>query len=363
MNRGARRLTAEELERYSRQIVLDVVGPRGQRKLMDAKVGIIGLGGLGSPAAMQLAAMGIGHLRVVDCDVVELSNLHRQYLYGTSSIGFPKAEVAARRLRDLNPAIEIEPRTVSVNSSTAAEVVDGMDVIVDGLDRITPRYAINRACLSLGVPYVFGAAIMTYGTAKTVIPHETACLECFQGGLEDDRIEKCATVGVHPSVLGIISSVEVSEAVRIVTGEKPQLASKIFCCDIWDMRFDEVEIMRSEKCPACGSKPSSAFRLKERLITDICSRSGKRAFMIAPRADLDLDMGRLYAYLEGNDMKIDVRGELGATFDLGPRGKASVLKSGVMVIEGVNEEEDAFELYRGIIADGLSVPMSKIRGE
>ena len=351
------------MERYSRQIVLDVLGPRGQRSLIDAKVCLVGLGGLGSPAAMQLAAMGIGHLRLVDCDVVELSNLHRQYLYGTSSIGFSKAEAATRRLRDLNPAINIEPRTVSVNSNTALDVVDGMDVVVDGLDRIAPRYALNRACLQLGVPYVFGAAIMTYGTVKTVIPRKTACLECFQGGLDDERIEKCATVGVHPSVLGVVSSVEVSEAVRIVIGEKPQLAEKLFFCDIWDMRFDEIEIARSEICPACGSRPSSFPVSREKLITDVCARSGKRTFLITPMMDLDLDMRALYAFLTKNDLRIVVRGELGATFKPSQRRKASILKSGVMVVEGVRDEKDAFGMYERIVVDGLSISMDRIRGK
>jgi len=307
--------------------------------------------------------MGIGHLRLVDCDVVELSNLHRQHLYGTSSIGISKAEAATRRLRDLNPAINIEPSTVSVNNNTALDLVDGMDVVVDGLDRIVPRYALNRACLRLGVPYVFGAAIMTYGTVKTVIPHKTACLECFQGGLEDERIEKCATVGVHPSVLGVVSSVEVSEAVRVVIGEKPRLADRLFFCDIWDMKFDEVEIARSEICPACGSQPSSFPVSRERLITDICARSGKRTFMITPMTDLDLDMRALYAYLTENDQKVVAEGKLGATFKLSQSRKASVLKSGVMVVEGARDEKDAFGLYEKIVVDGLSIPIDRIRGE
>jgi adenylyltransferase/sulfurtransferase len=360
-NEGVYHLSNKVLERYSRQIVLDKIGYRGQRKLIDAKVCVVGLGGLGSPAVLQLAAMGVGHLRLVDCDVVELSNLHRQHLYGVSHLGYPKVEVAAKRLRDLNPEIEIEPLTLSVNSGTAEDVVRGMDVIVDGLDRITPRYALNRACLKAGVPYVFGAAIMTYGTAKTVIPHETACLECFQGGLEDERIEKCAVVGVHPSVLGVIASVEVSEAIRIVLGERPQLADKLFCCDIWDMRFDEVEIKRSECCPVCGSRPSSPpLPLKENLITDLCARSGGRTFLITPRTDLDLNLEDLTILLERSSFTICVKARLGLTFKIDASKKGSILKSGVMVLEGINDEDDALAFYRRIVSEGLSVTLSRI---
>lgn len=360
-NEGVRRLSNRELERYSRQIVLDRIGYRGQRKLIDAKVCVVGLGGLGSPAVMQLASMGIGHLRLVDCDVVELSNLHRQHLYDVSHLGYPKVEVAAKRLHALNPEIELEPLTLSVNSATAEDVVRGMDVIVDGLDRITPRYALNRACLKTRVPYVFGAAIMTYGTAKTVIPYETACIECFQGGLEDESIEKCAVVGVHPSVLGVIASVEVSEAIRIVLGERPRLADKLFCCDIWDMRFDEVEIKRSESCPVCGSRPSShPLPLKEKLITDLCARSGARTFLITPRIDLDLNLEDLTNLLERSSCTISVKAELGLTFKIDASKRGSILKSGVMVLESMNDEDDALAFYRRIVSEGLSIPLSRI---
>jgi adenylyltransferase/sulfurtransferase len=206
-------LSERELDFYSRQIVLTEIGYNGQLKLRNARVCLVGLGGLGSPAALQLVAMGVGYLRLVDRDVVELSNLQRQHLYGVNFVGYPKVEVAAKRLRELNPNIEIEPLPLSLNANNAEDVVKDMDVVIDGLDRMSPRYAVNKACLKLEVPYVFGAAIMTYGSVSTIIPNKTPCLECFQGNLEDDSMPTCAVVGVHPSVLSIIASVEVSEAV------------------------------------------------------------------------------------------------------------------------------------------------------
>lgn len=360
-NEGLRRLSDKEIERYSRQIVLDKIGYRGQRRLIEAKVCVVGLGGLGSPVVFQLAAMGIGHLRLVDCDVVELSNLHRQYLYDVNNLGYPKVEVAAKKLHELNPEIKIEPLTVAVNSGTAEDVIKGMDVVVDGLDRITPRYAINRACMKASVPYVFGAAIMTYGTVKTIIPHESACLECFQGGIEEENVEKCAVVGVHPSVLGIIASVEVSEVVRIALGEKPQLADKLFCCDIWDMKFDEIEIQRSEDCRVCGSKSSSPpVLLKEPMVTELCARDGKRSLLIAPRHDLNLNMRELKSYLLEKKAVIQINAELGVTFSLDPGIKVSFLKSGVAVIEGMDEVDSALAFYEKIIIDGLAIPRSQV---
>ncbi|MHA1263213.1 MAG: HesA/MoeB/ThiF family protein [Candidatus Freyarchaeota archaeon] len=191
-------LSDEELEFYSRQIVLTEIGYTGQLKLRNARVCVVGLGGLGSPAALQLAAAGVGYLRLVDHNIVELSNLQRQHLYSVDYLGYPKVEVAARRLHELNPNIEIDPLPLSLTVSNAEEIVRDMDVVIDGLDRMTPRYALNRACLKTGVPYVFGAAIMTFGNMSTIIPGRTPCLECFQGNLSDDRMPTCAVVGVHP---------------------------------------------------------------------------------------------------------------------------------------------------------------------
>ncbi|MBS7654597.1 HesA/MoeB/ThiF family protein [Candidatus Bathyarchaeota archaeon] len=169
-NINVTKLSESELEFYSRQIALSEIGYGGQLKLANSSVCIAGLGGLGSPVALQLAAMGVGHIRLVDQDIVELSNLHRQILYGANFVGYPKVEVAAKRLKELNPHIEVEPLPISINADNAEDIVKGMDVIVDGLDRMTPRYAINRACQKNSVPYIFAAALMTFGNISTILP-------------------------------------------------------------------------------------------------------------------------------------------------------------------------------------------------
>jgi adenylyltransferase/sulfurtransferase len=168
--------SSEELERYSRQIVLKAIGTEGQARLKNARVCVVGIGGLGCVSALQLTAMGVGYIRLVDQDVVDLTNLHRQPVYDVSSIGYPKVEVAEKKLKSLNPNVETDPLTLIVDSNTAESIVKGVEVVVDGLDRFVPRYAINRACLKLKVPYVFGGAIETYGNVSTIIPGETACL-------------------------------------------------------------------------------------------------------------------------------------------------------------------------------------------
>jgi adenylyltransferase/sulfurtransferase len=147
----------KEIEFYSRQIVLKDIGYAGQLKLKNAKVCVVGLGGLGCPIATQLTAMGVGYLRLIDRDVIELSNLQRQHLYGPKFVGYPKVEVAAKRLEELNPYIDIEPLPISLNERNVEKFLKGMDVVIDGLDRMDVRYAVNRACIKLKIPYIFGA--------------------------------------------------------------------------------------------------------------------------------------------------------------------------------------------------------------
>jgi len=354
-------LSDAELELYSRQIVLSEIGYSGQLRLKNAKVCVVGLGGLGSPAALQLAAMGVGYLRIVDRDVVETSNLQRQHLYSVKFSGYPKVEVAAQRLRELNPNVEIEPLPLSLNMNNAEDIIRGMEVVVDGLDRMTPRYALNRACQKIGVPYVFGAAIMSFGNVSTIIPGKTPCLECFQGNLDDEMLPTCAVVGVHPSILNIIASIEVSEAVKIILGEEPRLSNKMLHCDIGDMVFEEVEVSRAENCPVCGSKPSDPpVELKQKLVSEVCGREGRRVFVITPRRNLELNMDKLYSLLKNNGFEIKVKADLGVTFDGGLKGMTSILKSGIMITQGANNEEEAYDFYRKIIIDELKVSRSDI---
>jgi molybdopterin/thiamine biosynthesis adenylyltransferase len=337
-------LSEEELEYYSRQVVMAEMGYNAQLKLKNSKACLVGLGGLGSPASMQLATMGVGHLRIVDRDVVELANLHRQHLYGVDDVGYPKVEAAAKRLHSLNPYIKIEPLPLSVNEANAEDLVRDVDVVVDGLDSMAARYAINRACVKLGVPYVFGAAITTTGNLSTIIPGETACLECFYGNLDDKKLPKCGVVGVHPSLVNIIASLEVSEAIRILTGKQPRLANKLLHFDLDEMEFNEIQLSKVESCPVCGEHPSgSPMPLKRELVEEICGRKGK-VFVIVPEENLDVDFGGLKSYLAKKGYNLKVEGILGLTFNL-KDVKASVLKSGIVILEGVKGKDEVLKFF------------------
>lgn len=322
------------------------MGYNAQLKLKNSKACLVGVGGLGSPVSMQLAAMGVGHLRIVDRDVVEVTNLHRQHLYGVDSVGYPKVEAATKRLQKLNPYITVEPLPLSVNQTNAEELVEGMDVVVDGLDSMAARYAINRACTKLGVPYVFGAAITTTGNVSTIIPGKTACLECFYGNLDDKKLPKCGVVGVHPSLVNIIASLEVSEAIRIITGKQPRLANKLLNFDLEELEFNEINLSKVDSCPVCGKNPSSsAMPLEHELVEEICGRKGKKVFVIVPEKNLDVNLHDLKAVLVKKGFSLKVEGKLGLTSSL-QDVKVSVLKSGITILEGLKEKDQALKLFR-----------------
>jgi molybdopterin/thiamine biosynthesis adenylyltransferase len=316
-----------------------------------------GWGGLGSVAAKQLASMGVGHLRLVDYDVVEASNLQRQHLYDMSKVGYPKVEVAAARLAKLNPYISVEPLPLAIGTHNAEELVEGMNVVVDGLDRMAPRYALNRACVRLGVPYVFGGAVSMHGNVSSILPGETACLECFQGSVEDETVPSCSILGVHPSILGLIASVEVYEATHVLLNQRPGLAGKLLYCNLESLDFVTVKLSRVDECPVCGSRPRPSAKVsKRRLVTELCARQGRRTFAILPPEDLALDMEQIYGLLANRGYEVRARGRLGVTFTWDSEGLASLLASGILIVEGARDEQQAIDLYSSLVDNGLGIP-------
>lgn len=356
-----RELTDGEIERYSRQIVLRDIGYEGQTKLANAKVCIVGLGGLGSPLAVQLTAMGVGSLRLVDRDVVEWSNLHRQHLYGAGDVGYPKVEAAAKRLRAMNPDLELELLPLSLNVDNIGEILTGVDVVVDGLDRIETRYAVNRGVVRLKLPYVFAAAIEAFGNATTILPGETPCLECFYPNFTDDALPTCAVAGVHPAILNIVSSIQVSEAVRIIIGEKPKLAGQLFFCDLRDLSFEKIPLQRQQSCPVCGANPKNPPpALRRRLVEELCGREGKRCFIINPRQNMNLPMEELGKVVEARGLPIKVKAQYGLSLDYSAKISMNILKSGVMIVDGVGGEEETLKIYEDLLLTPLKIPRSSI---
>ncbi len=344
-------LSPDELAYYSRQLVLAEIGSIGQMRLKGARVLVAGVGGLGCQLSVQLASMGMGYLRLVDRDVVEMSNLQRQHLYDFDVVGYPKVEAAENRLRKLNPFIEIEAIPASVNNRTAPKLVEGVDLVVDGLDRLTPRLALNRACVERGIPYIYGAVITHVGNVSTIVPGETPCLECWQGGIDEANVPTCATVGVTPSVISIIASIQVSEAVRIILGKKPNLASKLLFFDLDELSLEKVNLAKAEACKVCGTPSASSS--EDDPVEEICGRTGKRVFTITPLKLLDLNLGEIEDKLTLLDLKKSLSTRLGLTFSDGSGLSGSIFTTGVAVFEGADSRANATSLYRKLTGVGI----------
>ncbi|MFX0077742.1 MAG: ThiF family adenylyltransferase [Candidatus Hermodarchaeota archaeon] len=238
-------------ERYQRFVVLRDVGEEGLQRIRKSKVAVIGIGGLGSISATKLVTLGVDHLRIVDSDVVDATNLQRQFLYREKDIGKQKVHLAARRLRPLNPEVTIEPIEVQLTKDTVDDLVKDMDVIIDGLDRFAPRYILNDACCRQKVPYIFAGALGATGNLTTILPGKTACLECIYGGVDDAQQPSCHTIGVYPTLLGVVANIQVHEALRIILGHSPRLAGHLLFVDLNSLRFDQFPIARHDTCVAC----------------------------------------------------------------------------------------------------------------
>jgi len=339
-------LTPEEMAYYSRQLVLADIGPSGQARLKKAKVLVAGVGGLGCQSSAQLTSMGVGFLRLVDKDVVETSNLQRQHLYDFGVVGYPKAEAAALRLRRMNPYVEVEPLPMAINPWTAGGLLDGIDLVLDGLDRLTPRLALNRACVERGIPYIFGAAITHVGNTTTVVPGESPCLECWQGSIDESAIPTCATVGVTPSVISVVASIQVSEAVRILLGKKPLLSGKLFYVDMAELDFQSVSLAKVPSCHACGSGQTEPPPFEP--VSEVCGRDGRRVFTISPKEPARLQMATLSSRVKAAGLNVDLASGLGVTASRDGL-RVSFFSTGCAVVEGAESRDEAVSLYARVV--------------
>jgi adenylyltransferase/sulfurtransferase len=343
---GGSELSAKELDRFSRQVMLEEIGYTGQLKLKNAKICVVGVGGLGNPITSRLAAMGVGTLRIVDRDVIELSNLHRQTMFDESDVGQVKVEVAAKKLQKLNPDCKIEALAVSVNDYTAIEVVEGFDVVIDALDSVNARYALNKACVKFGIPFVTGAAVGVSGQAFTILPKESACYYCMFPDLNEDTMPTCSIEGVHPSILSIVGGIEVSEAVKIIIGKKPSLSQRILHIDLENLDFTSTRTFRAEECPICGTGKIASVPKQELILEELCGRNrGKRTYSITPTETFDIDADKVSIIAKKQGFTVENLGDLGLsmrTNDL----SVSFMKKGSAVIVGSKDESDAILLYK-----------------
>jgi sulfur-carrier protein adenylyltransferase/sulfurtransferase len=277
-------LSPEELSRYARHLVLPEVGVEGQRRLKAGRVLVVGAGGLGSPAALYLAAAGVGTLGVVDADRVEFSNLQRQILHATESVGTSKVASAVERIRQVNPGVQVVPHDLRLTSANALDVVRDYDVIVDGSDNFPTRYLLNDACGLLGKPDVYGSIYRFDGQASVFWAGRGPCYRClYREPPPPELVPSCAEGGVLGVLPGIIGSLQALEAIKLLLGAGETLVGRLVLFDALRLRFRELTVERDPACPLCGERPTIHALVDYEAFCGV-PREDAGALEVAPRA-------------------------------------------------------------------------------
>jgi sulfur-carrier protein adenylyltransferase/sulfurtransferase len=250
-------LSVDEVRRYSRHLIIPDVGMGGQRRLKNAKVLCVGAGGLGSPALMYLAAAGVGTLGVIDFDVVDESNLQRQIIHGQSDVGRPKAESAASSIREINPLVEVIVHNEPLSTDNVMDIFAGYDLIVDGTDNFATRYMVNDAAVLLGKPYVWGSIYRFDGQASVFWAENGPCYRClYPEPPPPGMVPSCAEGGVLGVLCASIGSIQVNEAIKLITGIGDSLVGRLMIYDALEMSYRSVKVRKDPECPLCGKNPT-----------------------------------------------------------------------------------------------------------
>jgi molybdopterin/thiamine biosynthesis adenylyltransferase len=327
---------------YSRQTIIREIGASGQEKLCRARVAVVGVGGLGSVSSLYLTLAGVGYIRVIDQDTVEPHNLHRQILYTHDDLHYPKAEAAAKRLSKQNPLIQVKAYSENVNAGNVEKLIAGVDVVVDGLDNMQTRHIVNRACVKLHIPYVFGAAIALEGNVSVFNPPQTGCLECLMPSQAEASGATCNTVGIIGATTGVIGSIQALETIKLLTGAGQTLQGKLMVCDFRDMDFTTIPIAENPHCPVCHGKPEAPVG-GERLVW-LC---GKDTANINPENPLTMNLSEVCEKIKQH-YQIRLKSQLALIFCSGDL-EVSLFSGGRMLIKGVKEEKTALAVYREIM--------------
>jgi sulfur-carrier protein adenylyltransferase/sulfurtransferase len=254
-------LEAGELARYGRHLSLPEIGPEGQSRLRAARVLVVGAGGLGSPAAMYLAAAGVGTIGLVDFDQVERSNLQRQILYSDADVGRGKLTAAAERLTGINPHVALELHETRLRADNAVDIVQAYDLVLDGTDNFATRYLVNDVCVHLGIPNVYGSVLRFEGQASVFAAGDGPCYRClFREPPPAGLVPSCAEAGVMGVLPGIVGSIQATEAIKLITGAGEPLVGRLLLVDALTMTFRSIDIRRDRECPACGTREITVLR-------------------------------------------------------------------------------------------------------
>ena len=329
---------------YSRQIILEELGECGQKKLFNSKIGIIGLGGLGSISSLYLALSGVNFLRLIDQDTIEENNLHRQVLYRDTDLRLPKVEVAKKRLSEFNANLKIEAVSENLRRSNVIEMIDGLDCVVDGLDNMSTRYILNEACVKLNIPYIYGGAIGLEGNVSVFNPPNTPCLRCVYPNINDRDLPTCDTRGVIGATVGVIGNIQALEAIKMISGIKGTLEGKLLFADLRTMDFVSTDLKINPNCSVCNDNSDSALTHEENL-TWFC---GGDTVNVNPVSKLDLNLNIIGDKIK-NKYKILVNSPVIIVFLLNNGIEVSLFKQGRMLLKNVDDESVALDVYRKVM--------------
>lgn len=305
-----RELTPEQLTRYSRHLILPEIGMEGQKKLLKAKVLLIGAGGLGSPLGLYLAAAGVGTLGIVDFDAVDLSNLQRQILHTNSDIGKSKLDSAEKRIKAMNPDTNVIKYNTKITSENALEIIRDYDMVIDGTDNFPTRYLVNDACVFLNKPNIYGSIFRFDGQATVFKPKDGPCYRClYPEPPPPGMVPSCAEGGVLGILPGTIGLIQATEAVKLITGQGDLLVGRLLIYDALRMKFRELKLRRDPNCPVCGDKPTITKLIDYQ---EFCGLKNQRSEVRDQRSDVLLPTISVKELKEKIDRKdtfvlIDVR--------------------------------------------------------
>lgn len=334
----------EDRERYSRQVLFAGIGEAGQEKLLATSAVLVGCGALGTAVAGLVARAGIGRLRIIDRDFVERSNLQRQTLFDESDAceALPKAIAAERHLRAINSELHVESIVDDLTPKNAAGLLVGFPLILDGTDNFETRLLVNDAAVSLGIPWIYAAVVGSYGVTMTIRPGQTACLACLleTDGAGAGNEATCDTVGVLGSAAGVVASLEVAEALKILAGKPEALHERLISCDVWTGKFQSIRVPRNPDCAACGRREFRYLAGELQAHITMCGRDSVQIHERSRRLDL-MDLGRRLASasvteVRNNDFLLRFRV---------PPYEMTVFADGRAIIKGTKDPAVARSLY------------------
>ena len=319
-------ITPDEHDRYSRQIRFREIGEEGQRRLANARVAIVGCGALGSTHAELLARAGVGFLRLIDRDYLEWSNLQRQSLYDEKDAAesVPKATAAAARLKAINSSIAVEPAISDLTPANVDELLEDVELVMDGTDNFETRFLINDFALSKHIPWIYGAAVGSYGLKMPVVPGQTCCLRCMVGETPVGAQQTCETAGVIAPITATIAALQVADALVLLTGHGEQLAKKLTIVDVWTGDISQIEQRKpNPDCPACGKREFAYLNGKHRAPISLCGRCAVQIHDSVRHIDLGELAGRLQSLGQVRFNELALRAQIdGIDLTVFPDGRA-----------------------------------------